>query len=48
MEALSREFLVALPWEMYADNLVVIAETRDSTDAESVYVTAWGTKAVTQ
>jgi len=29
MEALSREFRVALPWELYADNLVVIAETKD-------------------
>jgi len=27
MEALSREFRVALPWELYADDLVVIAET---------------------
>jgi len=28
MEALSREFRVALPWELlYTDNLVVIAET---------------------
>jgi len=27
MEALSREFRVALPWELYADNLVVVAET---------------------
>jgi len=27
MEALSREFKVALPWELYADDLVVIAET---------------------
>ena len=25
MEALSREFRVALPWELYADDLVVIA-----------------------
>jgi len=30
MEALSREFRVALPWEMlYAHDLVVIAETED-------------------
>jgi len=30
MEALSREFRVALPWELlYADALVVIAETED-------------------
>ena len=30
MEALSREFRVALPWEMlYADDLVVIAETEE-------------------
>jgi len=29
MEALSREFRVALPWELYADDLVVIAETKD-------------------
>jgi len=29
IEALSREFRVALPWELYADNLVVIAETED-------------------
>jgi len=29
-EALSREFRVALPWELlYADDLVVIAETKD-------------------
>jgi len=29
-EALSREFRVALPWELlYADDLVVIAETED-------------------
>ena len=29
-EAISREFRVALPWELlYADNLVVIAETED-------------------
>jgi len=28
MEAISREFRVALPWELlYADDLVVIAET---------------------
>jgi len=26
-EALSREFRVALPWELYTDDLVVIAET---------------------
>jgi len=31
MEALSREFRVALPWELlYADDLVVIAETKDA------------------
>jgi len=30
MEAVSREFRVALPWELlYADDLVVIAETED-------------------
>ena len=30
MEALSREFRVALPWELlYADDLVVIAEIED-------------------
>jgi len=29
MEALSREFRVALPQELYADDLVVIAETED-------------------
>ena len=30
MEALSRKFRVALPWELlYADDLVVIAETED-------------------
>jgi len=30
MEAISREFRVALPWEMlYADDLVVIAERED-------------------
>jgi len=30
MEALSREFIVALPWELsYTDDLVVIAETED-------------------
>jgi len=30
MKALSREFRVALPWELlYADDLVVIAETED-------------------
>jgi len=30
MEVLSREFRVALPWELlYADDLVVIAETED-------------------
>ena len=30
MEALSREFRVALPWELlYADDLYVIAETED-------------------
>ena len=30
MEALSREFRVALPWELlYADDLAVIAETED-------------------
>jgi len=30
MEALSREFRVALPWELYTDGLVVIAETEDN------------------
>ena len=30
MEALSREFRVALPWELlYADDLAVIAETEE-------------------
>ena len=30
MEVLSREFRVALPWELlYADDLIVIAETED-------------------
>jgi len=30
MEVLSREFRVALPWELlYADDLVVIAETEE-------------------
>ena len=30
MEVLSREFRVALPWDLlYADDLVVIAETED-------------------
>ena len=30
MEAISREFRVALPWEMpYADDLAVIAETEE-------------------
>jgi len=30
MKALSREFIIALPWELlYADDLVVIAETED-------------------
>jgi len=30
MEGLSREFKVALPWELlYADDLAVIAETKD-------------------
>jgi len=30
METLSREFRLALPWELlYADDLVVIAETED-------------------
>ena len=30
MEALSREFRVALPWEfLYTDDLVVIAKTED-------------------
>jgi len=30
MEALSREFRLVLPWELlYADDLVVIAETED-------------------
>ena len=30
MEAISRDFIVALPWELlYADDLVVIAETED-------------------
>jgi len=29
IEALSREFRVALPWELYADDLVVIPETED-------------------
>ena len=29
MEAISRGFGVALPWELYEDYLVVIAETED-------------------
>jgi len=30
MEAISREFKVALPWQLlYADDLVVMAETED-------------------
>jgi len=29
MEALSGEFRVALPWELYADDLIVITETED-------------------
>ena len=30
MEAISREFRVALPWELlYADNLAAIAETEE-------------------
>ena len=29
MEALSREFRVALLWELYAGDLVMIAETKD-------------------
>ena len=29
MEALSREFRVALPWELYSDDLVVVAETEE-------------------
>jgi len=29
MEALSREFSVTLPWELYADDLVVITVTAD-------------------
>ena len=29
MEALSREFRVALPWELYTDEMVVIVETED-------------------
>jgi len=29
MEPLSGEYRVALPWELYADDLVVIAETED-------------------
>jgi len=29
MEALSREFRVTLPWELYADDLVMVAETED-------------------
>jgi len=29
MEATSREFRVALPWELYADDLVAITETED-------------------
>jgi len=28
-EALSREFRVALPWELYANDLVVMAESED-------------------
>ena len=30
MEALSKEFIVALPWELlYTDDLIVIADTED-------------------
>jgi len=29
MDTISREFRVALPWELYADDLVVIAENED-------------------
>jgi len=29
MIALSRQFRVTLPWELYADDMVVIAETED-------------------
>jgi len=29
MEALSREFRVTLPWDLYTDDLVVIAETEE-------------------
>ena len=29
MEAFSREFGVNLPWELYVDDLVLIAETED-------------------
>jgi len=28
MEAISREFRVAMPWKLYADDSVVIAETK--------------------
>jgi len=30
MEALLREFRISLPWELYADDLVVTAETEDN------------------
>ena len=29
MEAISREFRVALPWALYADDLAVMTETKD-------------------
>jgi len=33
VEAISREFRVALPWELlYADDLAVVAETEDNND----------------
>jgi len=30
METISRKFRVALPWELYADDLAVIAENEDN------------------
>jgi len=41
MEALSREFRVALPWELlYADDLVVIAETEED-NTEGCKMAVW-------
>jgi len=39
MDALSREFRVAVPWELlYADDLVVIAETADDPGCDWFYL----------